>query len=194
MEIVIASNNKHKIDEFKKIFAPFNIEVLSLKDVGINCNPEEDGKTFKDNSLIKALSVAKLTDKVVLADDSGLIVDALPDILGVETSRFMGEDTPYFDKCTAIINMLEGKDRTARYICCITIVNLEKEPLVFQEEVVGQIDIAYRVGKYGFGYDPIFIPEGYNETFATLSDEIKHAISHRGKAGKKMVEYFKEKF
>ena len=193
MEFLIATNNKHKLEEYKEILSPFNIDVLSLKDAGIVCNPEEDGLTFEDNSLIKAKECAKFTDKIILADDSGLIVDALPNILGVQTSRFLGEDTPYPLKRLEVIKKLKNKDRTARFICCITILNLEKEPLVFKGECVGHI--AYEPeGEEGFGYDPIFIPEGYDKTFASLGEEVKNQISHRGLASKELVQYLKGKF
>ena len=193
MDIIIASNNNHKIEEYKEIFKEFDINVLSLKDVNISCNPEETGETFKENSLIKAKECAKYTDKVILSDDSGLIVDALPDILGVHSSRFLGEDTPYEIKRAEVIKRLKNKKRDARFVCCITILNLEKEPLVFIGECLGKI-AKVPTGNAGFGYDPIFIPKGYDQSFASLGEDIKNKISHRGEASKKMVEYLKEHF
>ena len=193
MKILIATNNKHKIDEYKKIFSPFNIDVSSLKEEHIICDPVENGETFEENSLIKAKECSKVYNGIILSDDSGLIVDALPDILGVHTSRFMGEDTPYVEKWKEVIKRLEGKNRSARFVCCITILNLDKEPLVFKGVVEGHIGYNPEGGN-GFGYDPIFIPDGYDCSFAMMSEEQKNEISHRGRATKKMIEYLKEKF
>lgn len=193
MEILIATNNQHKIKEYQEIFNQFNIKVLSLKDLGIVCDPEETGETFEENSLIKARECAKYTNKIILADDSGLIINQLPDILGVKSSRFLGEDTPYEIKRKEVIKRLEGKDRKASFVCCITILNMEKEPLVFKGECFGRIS-EKEEGNQGFGYDPIFIPDSYEKTFASLGDEVKNKISHRGIASSKLVEYLKEKF
>ena len=193
MKILITTNNKHKIDEYKKIFSSFNIDVCSLKEENIICDPVENGKTFEENSLIKAKECAKYYYGIILSDDSGLIVDALPDILGVHTSRFMGENTPYEKKWEEVIKRLEGKERSARFVCCITILNLEKNPLFFKGVVEGHISYKPE-GENGFGYDPIFIPDGYECSFATMSEDQKNEISHRGRATKKMIEYLKEKF
>ena len=193
MDIVVASNNLHKIEEYKEILKDFkDLHVMGLKEAGISVNPDENGKTFQDNSLIKAKACAELTDKVVIADDSGLIVDSLPDILGVKTARFLGEDTPYPKKWEGVISLLEGKDRTARFVCAITLINFSDEPVCFIGECVGHI--AYKPeGNAGFGYDPIFIPNGFDKTFASLGEEIKNGISHRANASKKLVEYLKER-
>lgn len=193
MEIVVASNNQHKIKEYQEIFNQFNIKILSLKDVGITIHPNEDGDTFMENSLIKAKECAKYTNKIILADDSGLIINSLPDILGVQSSRFLGEDTPYETKRLEILNRIKGKKRDAKFVCCITILNLEEQPLVFVGEVKGVIAKTIE-GNEGFGYDPIFIPNGFQKTFASLGEEIKNKISHRSVASLKMIKYFKEKY
>ena len=193
MDIVVASNNKHKIDEYRQIFSEFNINVLSLKDVGIVCDAEEVGLTFEENSLLKAKECAKYTTLPVLADDSGLIVDSLPEYLGVKTAREFGENTPYPTKWVNVMNLLENTERDARFVCCMTILNLEKEPLVFLGRCYGSIALTPS-GNNGFGYDPIFIPRGYNMTFADIPEEEKNKISHRGLASQKMIEYLKERF
>ena len=193
MDIIVASNNKHKIDEYRKIFSKFNINVLSLKDVNINCDAEEVGKTFEENSLLKAKECAKYTSMPLLSDDSGLIVDSLPEYLGVKTAREFGEDTPYPVKWQKVIELLKDKERTASFVCCITILNLEKEPLVFLGRCYGKI-AEEPSGKNGFGYDPIFIPDGYDRTFSDIDEEEKNRISHRGLACEKMIEYLKERF
>ena len=190
MDIVVASNNQHKISEYRSIFKEFDINVLSLKDVNINVDFEETGKTFEENSLLKAKQCAQYTNKPILADDSGLVVEALPEILGVYTARTFGEDTPYPIKRQKLIDMLEGKDRTAKFVCCITIVNLFEEPVVFIGESHGSI--AYKSsGDYGFAYDPVFMPKGYDKTFAELGHEVKNKISHRGRALEKFTQYLK---
>ena len=189
MDIVIATNNKDKVREYKKILKDFDINLLTLSDLNINCDPEENGNSFMENALIKAQAIAKFTDKVVVADDSGLVVDAFPDLLGIYSHRFFG-DTTYPEKCNEIIRMLEDKDnRKARFVCSIAVVNLTKEPLFFEGIIEGSIGYQY-IGNNGFGYDPIFIPDGYDITTAQMSDEEKHAISHRGQAGRKMAEFF----
>ena len=193
MDIVVASNNKLKIEEYRSIFKEFGINVLSLKDENISIDFEETGTTFESNSLLKAKECAKYTSKAILADDSGLIVDSLPDILGVYTARTFGEDTPYPIKRQKLIDLLEGKDRTAKFVCCITILNLTSEPLVFLGESRGSISLKSS-GDHGFGYDPVFIPVGYNQTFADLSEKEKNKISHRGLASEKMIRYLKEHF
>lgn len=192
MDIIIATNNKHKVEEYRELLKGFKeFNIYSLKDAGIVSDPIEDGTTFEENSLIKAKSCQNKTDKIVIADDSGLIVDALPDILGVATSRFMGEDTSYDIKRKEVIRLLENKDRSARFVCCITLINFGKEPVTFKGEVEGHI--SYQIeGSYGFGYDPIFIPNGYEETFASLGEDIKGKISHRAKASMQLVKYLKE--
>ena len=191
MEIVIATNNKDKINEYRTILGEFNIKCLSLKDVNIVCDPKETGETFAENSLIKASEIAKFTDKMVIADDSGLIVDELKGELGVYSHRFMGEDTPYPEKCSEIIRRLQGKNRSARFECCITLLNYKDKPYQFTGIVEGHIGYEY-VGENGFGYDPIFIPLGYDVTTAQMSDKEKNSISHRGNAARLLMEFFKK--
>lgn len=145
MDIVIASNNLHKIEEYREIFQGWEGKILSMKDAGIFVSPEENGATFQENSLIKARACAERTDKVVLADDSGLIIPSLPDILGVETSRFLGENTPYPVKWAEILRRLEGKNREARFVCCITVVNLS-ENRRFSSENVREASVNARRG------------------------------------------------
>jgi XTP/dITP diphosphohydrolase len=158
---------------------------MSLKEAGIVVNPDENGKTFEENSLIKAKACAELTDKVVIADDSGLIVDSLPDILGVKTARFLGEETPYPQKWAEVIRLLEGKERTARFVCAIAAVDMEGNETVVRETMEGYIGYK-EAGENGFGYDPIFMLPEYGCTSAEISMEEKNKISHRGKALMKM--------
>ncbi|MCH5179781.1 MAG: RdgB/HAM1 family non-canonical purine NTP pyrophosphatase [Erysipelotrichales bacterium] len=192
LKIVISSNNQHKIKEYKEIFNDYpNIEIMSLNDANINVDPEENGKTFKENSLIKAKAVAELTNNLVIADDSGLEIDALDGFPGIYSSRFMSDHT-YEEKFLAIFDMLKDKNnRKAQFHCVITLVNLEAGPLFFEGVVRGEIAKTSN-GLNGFGYDPIFIPEGYKKSFADLSEDEKNAISHRGIASKSLLEFLKE--
>lgn len=189
MDIVIATNNIDKIKEYNEILSPLGFNCLSLKDLNIVCDPEETGLSFKENALIKAKEIAKFTNKVVLADDSGLVVDAYPDLLGIYSHRFL-ENEPYTIKNSALIDMLKDKVKTARYVCVIALLNYNNEDLFFEGICEGYIsDVAK--GNNGFGYDPIFIPVGYNKTMGEISSEEKHKISHRGIASVKLVEFLK---
>lgn len=192
LKIVISSNNLHKIKEYKEIFDEYpNIEILSLNDANINVDPEENGTTFKENSLIKAKAVGELTNNIVIADDSGLEIDALDGFPGIYSARFM-EGHAYEEKFMAIFDMLKDKrTRDAQFHCVITVINLTTEPLFFEGIVRGKIATSSN-GSNGFGYDPIFIPKGYSESFANLSENEKNAISHRGIATKKLLDYLKE--
>lgn len=192
LTIVISSNNSHKIKEYKEIFKNYkNIKILSLKDANIDVDPEENGTTFKENSLIKAKAVARLTEYIVIADDSGLEIDALDGFPGIHSARFMNDHT-YEEKFMAIFDMLKEKDnRDAQFHCVITLVNLHDTPLFFEGIIRGKIAKSSN-GSNGFGYDPIFIPNGYSTSFANLSENEKNAISHRGIAAKKLLTFLKQ--
>ena len=187
MEILIATNNEDKVKEYQEILNPFGFQCKTLKDLNIVCDPNETGTTFKENAYIKACEIAKLTDKIVIADDSGLVVDAYPDLLGVYSHRFL-QDQPYSVKNAELIKMVEGKIRTGRYVCVICIMNLTTNPVFFEGILEGEIATSIK-GDNGFGYDPIFIPCGYSKAIGELGNEEKHKISHRGIASRKLVDY-----
>lgn len=191
LNLVISSNNQHKIEEFKEIFKDYpNVTIYSLKDLNINVDPEENGASFKENSLIKANTVAKLTSYAVIADDSGLEIDSLDGFPGIYSSRFM-EGHPYKEKFLAIFDKLKDKPRGAQFHCVITLVNLKSDPLFFEGICRGNIALSPS-GQEGFGYDPIFVPNGYDSSFAVLGEEIKNKISHRGLASVALINYLKE--
>jgi len=184
MKIILASNNKNKIREVKEILDDINVDILSMKEVGINIDIEENGSTFEENALIKAREVMKLTKCITMADDSGLEIDYLHKEPGVYSARFMGHDTPYDIKNKALIDRLqgvEGKYRSARFVAAIAVVFPDGKEIVTRGTMEGTI--AYKpCGTNGFGYDPIlFLPE-YNKCSAELSSDEKNKISHRGKA------------
>ena len=191
MKIVVASNNAHKIEEFKSFFKGYDVEILSLKDANIVVDPEENGETFKDNAFIKANEVSKYTNCIVVADDSGLEIHALNGFPGVHSARFM-EGHPYVEKFVEINKMLINKDNKANFNCTLCVINLEKNPLYFVGKTYGEILSSPR-GDNNFGYDPIFFYPPLNKTFAELTQEEKNKVSHRGNALKQFVDYLKEK-
>lgn len=189
-KIIFATGNKDKMREIKEIMQDCDVEIFSMKEVGIDPEIDENGTTFEENAVIKAKAVAEFTDAIVLADDSGLEIDYLNKEPGVLSARYMGEDTSYTIKNQALIDRLEGVDkeqRTARFVCSIAAVLPNKEVLVTRQTMEGYIGWAPE-GKNGFGYDPIFFLDEYGCSSATLSPEQKNAISHRGKALRAMKE------
>jgi len=194
VKIVFATGNKDKLREVREILADMDVEVVSMKEEGILVDIVEDGKTFEENATIKASTIAKHTDAIVLADDSGLEVDYLNKEPGIYSARYMGEDTSYTIKNQAILDRLEGvekKDRTARFVCAIAAVLPDKRVLVTRQTMEGTIGFASD-GENGFGYDPIFVPDGYDCSSAAISPEEKNEISHRGKALRAMRDLLKK--
>jgi XTP/dITP diphosphohydrolase len=190
-EIVIATGNQNKLREFRRMLEPYGFKVDSLKEEGVEIDIEETGKTFEENSYLKASCIAqKLPDKIVIADDSGLQVHALDNFPGIYSARFM-EGHPYEEKCKEIIKRLEGKtDRSANFVCAITLVNYGPAPLYFVGKAYGKI--ADKIcGHDGFGYDPIFISDDLGKTFAEATPEEKDSVSHRGKAFRLLEAFLK---
>lgn len=193
-QIIFATGNAGKVKEIQKIMADTGREVLSMKEAGIVANPEENGKTYEENALIKARAVAAKTDQIVMADDSGLEVDALNKEPGIYSARYMGEDTSYTIKNANIIERLNGvpdEKRTARFVCAIAAVLPDGTELTTRATIEGRIGYEEK-GSNGFGYDPIFYVPEYGKTTAQLSEEEKNAISHRGKALELMKEELKK--
>ena len=189
-KLIFATGNQNKMREIKAILADMDVEVLSMKEAGIDIDIVEDGKTFEENALIKARAVSKAGNALALADDSGLEVDALNKEPGVLSARYMGEDTSYRIKNQNIIDRLDGvkeEDRTARFVCAIAAIDLKGKETVVRETMEGYIGYK-EAGENGFGYDPIFMLPEYGCTSAEISMEEKNKISHRGKALRKMME------
>lgn len=192
--IVFATGNQGKMKEIRLILADLGMEILSMKEAGADVDIVEDGKTFGENAEIKARAVWKKTGGIVLADDSGLVVDYLNGEPGIYSARYMGEDTSYEIKNQAIIDRLkdaEGPERSARFVCAIAAVLPDGNTLHTEAAMEGMI--AYKpAGTGGFGYDPIlYIPE-FGVTSAELTIEQKNKISHRGKALELMKEELKK--
>lgn len=186
--IIFATGNKDKMKEIRMIMKDMPIELLSMKEAGIEVDVEENGTTFEENALIKAQAIALAAkdkyDAIVLADDSGLEIDYLDKQPGIYSARFMGEDTPYSVKNAELIRRLEGvpdEERTARFVCAIAAVFPNGTNEVVKATMEGIIGYEEEGGN-GFGYDPIFILPKYGCTTATLTPEQKNEESHRGKA------------
>lgn len=190
-EIMIATSNAHKVEEFREMLEPLGIQVRSLLDLEEKVEIEETGTTFAENAMIKALSVHERLGIPVISDDSGLEVDAMDKAPGVYSARFLGYDTPYEEKNQYIMDQVEGKTRTARYVCAIAYVEEDGARHVFTGVVEGEIADHAR-GEKGFGYDPIFYYPPYGATLAEVSEEKKNAISHRGRALAQLIAYMKE--
>lgn len=180
--IIIASRNKGKINEFKKLFEKEGVTVLSLDDLDMTIPEiEETGATFHENAKIKAETVASIVNEPVIADDSGLVVDALNGRPGVYSARYAGEptdDVKNYEKVLDELEAVEEKNRTARFVAVLALSRPGEETLFFEGICEGKI--AYEPkGEHGFGYDPIFIPDGYDVTMAQLTGDEKNKISHR---------------
>lgn len=188
-EIIVASNNAGKIKEISSMLAPLHIEVKSLKDVFEEpIDIEENGKTFKENALIKASTIMEMVHLPVLADDSGLEINALDGAPGIYSARFMGHDTSYEVKNQYLIDTLKDKeDKGARYVCAMALCIPDQKPILIEEYLYGEIYDKME-GENGFGYDPIFFIPELNKTAASISLEEKNKISHRAKALKKLYE------
>lgn len=183
-KIVFATTNEGKVKEIKEILKDFPVEVVSMKEMGITADIEENGATFEENSLIKARALVKLTGLPALADDSGLEVDYLNGEPGIYSARYLGRDTDYDYKNNYIIDKLsgaKGEERSARFVCVISLVLPDGREFVERGVVEGLIGYEQK-GENGFGYDPIFYLPEYGKTSAELPPEEKNRISHRGKA------------
>ena len=184
-DIVISTGNAHKLEEIGAILKDLDYNIHSLKDVNLdNLEIEENGKTFEHNALIKARTVAKLTNMITIADDSGLEVDAIGKKPGIYSSRYAGEnatDAENREKLLKALKNTAASHRTARFVCCIAVVFPDGKEFVVRGTCEGTIAFEEK-GDNGFGYDSLFIVDNYNKTFAELPSSIKIAISHRAKA------------
>lgn len=192
MRIVFATGNAGKLKEIQQILEGFDI--VSMKEAGALIDIEENGTTFEENALIKAKAVWEKTGGIVLADDSGLEIDALNKEPGIYSARYMGEDTSYHVKNMNLIQRLDGVEqdkRTARFVCAIAAVLPDGSHKIVRETMEGYIGYE-EAGANGFGYDPIFILPKYGITTAQLSMEQKNQESHRGKALRAMREELKD--
>ena len=200
--IIFATGNKNKMIEIRMILADLGCKILSQKEAGIQADVVEDGQTFEENALIKATTIADIARKmpeyknaVVLADDTGLEIDALNKEPGIYSARYMGEDTSYDIKNQALIDRLEGvpdEKRTARFVCAIAAALPDGSTEVVRGTMEGRI--GYEItGENGFGYDPIFYLPQFGCSSAELEPEKKNELSHRGEGLRKMRKVLEEK-
>ena len=193
--IVAASRNQHKIKEIEAITAKFGMRIIPRDEAGVpSVEIEEDGETFEENSFKKASEIMKLCGKITLADDSGLMVDYLGGAPGVYSARFAGEDgndEKNNQKLLTLLADVPPKEKTARFVSVITMVFPDGKTLVARGECPGRI-ISAPAGDNGFGYDPLFVPDGYDKTFAQLTPEEKNSISHRAAALKELEKLLDE--
>ncbi len=192
MRIIAATRNKGKVKELQAILADLGIEVISQADAGIDIEVEETGDTFERNALIKAKSVAMMCDEPVIADDSGLCVDALGGAPGVFSARYAGEDADDTMRINKILSELgETKNRKAKFVCVTAMVFPNGDEVTAMGETYGSITYE-PCGSGGFGYDPIFYSDDLKKTFAQAEEEEKNKVSHRAKALQALYEKLKD--
>lgn len=187
-QLIIATNNQGKVREIKAILGTFYDEIKSLKDAGIVADVVEDGDSFHANARKKAVEISEMVEGDVLADDSGLCVEALDMAPGIYSARFSGDGATDEKNNEKLLSMVKDQDnRRAWFVCALVLANGGKEKLYVEERAEGKIIDEPR-GENGFGYDPLFYVEEYGQTFAELSPEVKNKISHRAKALQKLQE------
>ena len=186
-QIIFATNNKHKLKEMNAI-APAGISFIGLKEKGITEDIPETGKTFEENALIKARFIVDKYNLPCISEDSGLSVNALGGSPGIYSARYAGENATAIMNNNKLLDDMEGQtDRSATFISVIAFIENGKE-MTFRGECNGYVHTDY-LGPNGFGYDPIFIPKGYAESFAELGDQVKNLISHRRKSFDSFINY-----
>jgi len=193
MEIVLATRNKKKVEEIRRITTRLPITVLSLDDFPGCPDTVEDRDTFEGNAVKKAVEVSQCTGRIALADDSGLEVAALGGAPGVYSARYApdaanGNDPKNYEKLLKDLNNIPPEERGARFVCCLALAYPDGRTRTFFGYAKGHIGREAR-GKKGFGYDPVFFPVGYDRTFAEMTADEKDALSHRGKALEKLAEF-----
>jgi XTP/dITP diphosphohydrolase len=192
MELVFATHNQHKTEEAREIISSL-FQIKNLKDIGCYDEIPETADTLQGNALQKARYVHERYHVNCFADDTGLEVEALDGRPGVYSARFAGEHCTYQDNVDKLLKEMEGKAKRKACFKTVVALILEDKEYIFEGRVDGEI-IEKQRGTSGFGYDPVFLPEGFERTFAEMSDEEKNDISHRGRAMRKMMEFLKKSF
>lgn len=190
MRFIAATKNQDKINEIKEIIRGFPLEAVSMEEAGFDEDVDENGSTFEENALIKARALHKKTGGYVMADDSGLAIDALNGAPGIYSARFAGESASYNEKIQKIWTMLDtiaAKDRSARFVCAIAVIRPDGSEFTVRGECYGVIHDRI-LGENGFGYDPVFYMPEFGMTTAQMTPSMKHSISHRGIALRKMMD------
>ncbi len=190
MKLVFATHNDHKLKEVQQLL-PKNIQLLSLKDIDCFDEIPETGDTLEENAKIKADHITQTYGLNCFSDDTGLLVDALNGAPGVYSARYAGEQKDASDNMQKLLNELNGKNNRKAHFKTVVHLNLNGEVHAFEGTVEGVITDKEQ-GKGGFGYDPIFKPNGFDKTFGELPSDVKNSISHRGRAIRKLVEFLKK--
>jgi XTP/dITP diphosphohydrolase len=184
-KLVIASHNPGKVVEITALLAPFQVQLLDAAELGL-AEPEETGKTFEENAALKAHAAAKTTGLAALADDSGLVVPELGGAPGIFSARWAGPTKDFSIAMARVHRELDDKNRSASFVSVLSLVWPDGEEALFRGEIAGRLIWPPR-GDNGFGYDPMFVPDGYSHTFGELPSETKYAIDHRARAFAKLV-------
>lgn len=188
MKVIVATKNKGKIKEMQEILSPLDIEIVSQQEIGIEIDAEETGDTFEKNALIKARAVAMLCDYPILADDSGICVEALGGAPGVRSARYAGDNATDSDRVNKLLKELgDNENRDAKFVTAAAFIWPDGTEVTAEGEVKGYITKEPH-GENGFGYDPIFFSNELGKTFAESSDEEKNSVSHRGRALKNLCD------
>lgn len=188
-EIVIATNNKNKVREYREIFKEYPLVFYSLDDLNLQIDPDETGSSYEENALIKARECAKYVSLPIIADDSGLEISAFDNNPGIYSARYSKTFVSQKEANLQIVKELEGEtNRQAKFVCVIVLYVSKNKCLVFRGETNGKI-VEKLEGNNGFGYDPIFLEDDTNKTYAAMSKDEKNKVSHRAKASKKLKTY-----
>ncbi len=190
-QLVIATHNAHKLDEYRLLLEPLKIEVYSLADFHID-EIKETGETFAHNARLKARAVKKHTDMLVLADDSGLEVEALHGLPGVHSKRYSAAATDQANNAKLLQAMSQATNRAARFVAVVCLIDEAGEEHLFEGELHGYIHTA-EAGNGGFGYDPVFIPVGHTATLAELGMATKNKLSHRARVLRKVLHFLEQR-
>lgn len=194
-KLLIATNNPHKVSEFSSVLnSKKSMQLLTLKDFGILLDVTEDGSTLEENALLKSRAVYELMKIPAISDDTGLFVDALGGDPGIYSARYAGENASYDDNCNKLLKNLKDvpeDKRTASFVSVICFYKMPDEYYLFKGICKGKI-ISEKKGSNGFGYDPLFVPDGMNKTFAELTDAEKNEISHRALALKQFAAFIEK--
>ena len=193
MELILATRNKHKIKEIKDILKSLPVKIYSMLDFKTAPKIKEDGRTFRQNAVKKAKAFSRFFSLPAVADDSGLEVKALGGAPGVRSARFAGPGSIKRKLCAKVLKLMEGvppSKRGARFVCIIAIALPGSKVKIVEGVVRGRIAMEMR-GRYGFGYDPIFIPKGYRKTFAQMKPQMKNRLSHRAEALNKVKQFLR---
>ena len=191
LTIVVATNNEHKLKELRELFSPYKVNLLSLRQSNIHVDPVEDGNSYKENAFIKANEIAKFTSYPVLSDDSGIEIEALGEHFpGIYSHRYTEANGGQKKVNEFLVKNHHGSKAT--FYCHMVLLNLEPgKRFDFEGTMEGKINSKVE-GEYGFGYDPIFVPNGFEHSVSTLSDDEKNKISHRHNAAVKVIDFLKQ--